>query len=80
MQPRGEGYRRLAVAFTASFMLVGGVALGYLVGAWADRRLGSDPWLAVAGVVLGAAAGLHAVLRQLLAQDGGGRPPRGGPS
>lgn len=73
MEPREGSYRRVAVAFTAGFVLIGGIALGYLAGAWLDRRLGTDPWLAVAGVVLGAAAGFHSLVRQLLAGDDRGR-------
>lgn len=68
--PDGAGYRRLAVAFTAGFLLMGGLVLGYLAGTWLDARLGTDPWLTVAGVVLGAAAGFHSLVRQLAAGRG----------
>lgn len=70
---RGRFYRQVGVAFAAGFLLMGGVALGYLAGAWLDRRLGTEPWLAVGGVVAGSVAGFRALVRQLLAngRDGG---------
>jgi F0F1-type ATP synthase assembly protein I len=37
--------------------LVCSVALGAFGGAWLDRRLGTTPWLLVAGLVFGTAAG-----------------------
>lgn len=33
-----------------------------LLGAWADRRFGTDPWLTLLGVFLGSGLGLRAVI------------------
>jgi ATP synthase protein I len=37
-----------------------------LVGQWLDRRLGTDPWLLLLGVFVGAAAGFYSLYRQLV--------------
>jgi ATP synthase protein I len=36
-----------------------------LGGWWLDQRLGTDPWLALAGVLVGAFAGFRGLLRAL---------------
>lgn len=36
---------------------------GMLAGHWADGKLATSPWLALAGVVIGSAVGLKALLR-----------------
>lgn len=38
------------------FVLLVGPALGYLAGAWFDRRWSTDPWGTALGIVLGLAA------------------------
>jgi ATP synthase protein I len=48
------------------------VGLGALGGLWLDRRLGTSPWLALLGVILGAIAAFREVLRVLtLARERG---------
>lgn len=39
------------------------VVIGTLGGSWLDQRLGTRPWLALTGLLLGVAAGFRAVLR-----------------
>jgi len=39
-----------------------GVVLGLLAGQWADEKLGTDPWLTLLGLVLGAGVGFRALL------------------
>ena len=39
-----------------SIVLLVGPALGYLGGAWLDRRWSSDPWGTALGIILGLAA------------------------
>ena len=46
-------------------MLVG-VGLGYLVGAWLDRRYGWYPWGVVIGCSLGTASGLYLLIKEAL--------------
>ena len=40
-----------------------GVALGYLIGAWVDRRWNSSPWGVLAGTMIGLAGGLYLLIR-----------------
>lgn len=40
------------------------------VGQWLDRRLGTEPWLLLLGVFVGAGAGFYSVYRQLVIVPG----------
>ncbi len=40
------------------------IAIGYGLGWWLDGRLGTEPWLQIAGFLLGTAAGLTQILQQ----------------
>jgi F0F1-type ATP synthase assembly protein I len=46
------------------------IALAALAGHWLDKRLGTSPWLLIALVFLGAAAGFYSVYRRVI---GGGK-------
>lgn len=35
-------------------------------GRWLDGRLGTEPWLMIAGVLVGASAGFYSMYRQLV--------------
>ena len=51
------------IAYGAAISLFGAVA-GFLAIGWMlDRWLGTKPWLSVAGIVLGSAAGLYQFVR-----------------
>ncbi len=50
-----------AFGYTLALPLVGGVLLGH----WLDGRLGTGPWLLVAGLLLGIGVSSFAVVRQL---------------
>jgi ATP synthase protein I len=58
------------------------VALCWIIGAWADRQF-HQHWIAIAGIVFGAVAGLTGVIRMVLASEkssrggnsGNGNPP-----
>lgn len=66
--PLGEAARYAQVGL----MLVAPMAaLGYC-GHWLDRRLGTGPWILLAGLILGMAGGFLNFFRLVL-------PPRGGP-
>lgn len=41
------------------------VIVSLLIGSWADSKLGTGPWLAVAGIVVGSIAGFKALYRTI---------------
>ncbi len=45
--------------------LAGGVLLGFFGGYWLDKKLGTLPWLTLAGAVAGLAGGFFLVAREL---------------
>ena len=55
--------RRSGIAYAAAFSLFAAVVSGLIVGWLLDRWLGTKPWLLVAGVVLGSAAGFYEFIR-----------------
>lgn len=63
---RGRAYRLLSLALTFGLTLLAAMFLGFQGGAWLDRRLGTDPWLALLGLVLGVAAAFRILFRDLL--------------
>jgi len=58
-----EVNRKSGLAYAAAFSLFAAVVSGIIVGWLLDRWLGTKPWLLVAGVVLGAAAGFYELIR-----------------
>jgi ATP synthase protein I len=55
--------RKSGMAYSAAFSLFASVVSG-LIGGWLlDRWLGTAPWLLVAGIILGAAAGFYELIR-----------------
>jgi F0F1-type ATP synthase assembly protein I len=54
-----------------AFTIPAGVVVGYLAGRWLDGRFGTHS-LYIFGLVLGAAAGLFQVVRQLMRDPGDG--------
>ena len=63
----------LGLQFAATIGVFG--VLGHLL----DGRLGTEPWLMIAGVFLGAAGGFFYMVRTVF-PGGGGRPPAAGAS
>jgi F0F1-type ATP synthase assembly protein I len=59
----GPGTRSLWNLLTVGTVLVVSVVLGYLLGNFLDRKLGTSPWLVVTGVLLGTAAGFVELFR-----------------
>jgi ATP synthase protein I len=45
------------------FLLPASLAVGFLLGYWLDRLVGSSPWLKICGLVLGGAAGFYQTFR-----------------
>ncbi|MFN2578124.1 MAG: AtpZ/AtpI family protein [Pyrinomonadaceae bacterium] len=58
-----ENNRKSGLAYAAAFSLFGSVMAGLTAGWLLDRWLHTRPWLLVAGVVLGAAAGFYEFIR-----------------
>lgn len=58
----------------------GSIVLFLLVGQWLDSRLGTEPWLLIGGVMLGATAGFYSLYRQLMSETRprDAKPPREG--
>jgi ATP synthase protein I len=48
-----------------AFTIPAGVIVGYFAGRWLDGRFGTH-WIYILGLILGAAAGLIQVVRQLM--------------
>jgi ATP synthase protein I len=44
----------------------GAIVLFLFVGQWLDRQLGTEPWLLLLGVFVGAGAGFYSLYRQLV--------------
>jgi len=55
-------------------LLVTPMCLLGFAGHWLDRRLGTAPWLLLAGLVIGMAAGFVSFLRVVLRPGDGGGP------
>ena len=58
-----EVTRKSGLIYAAAFSLVFSVGSLLGVGWVIDRWLGTDPWFAVAGIVLGAVIGLYQFIR-----------------
>jgi ATP synthase protein I len=50
---------------SGGIILAGSVGVGAGIGWWLDQRWGTDPWLAVVGVLLGSAAGFTELWRMV---------------
>ncbi|MBI3947484.1 MAG: AtpZ/AtpI family protein [Armatimonadetes bacterium] len=80
----GDGERRwlrnAGLAMQMGLSLVAGIVVGWGIGYWLDRLLGTEPWLMVLFTLLGIASGFLEMFRiaQRLSQEGED-PPRGCP-
>jgi ATP synthase protein I len=57
-----EGAQFLGVGL----QLAASIVLFLFIGQWLDRRLGTEPWLLLIGVFVGAGAGFYSLYRQLM--------------
>jgi F0F1-type ATP synthase assembly protein I len=64
MDPNGKT-RSIYSLLTVGTTLVACIVTGYLLGSYLDRKLGTSPWLVVAGVLLGTAAGFISLFRMV---------------
>ena len=60
---REDTNRKTGLAYAAAISLFAAVVTGLGLGWLLDRWLGTSPWLLVAGLVLGIAAGFYEFLR-----------------
>jgi len=59
----GGRFRSMADLLAVGTVLVACIVLGYFLGSYLDRRLGTSPWMVVVGVLLGTAAGFLQLFR-----------------
>ncbi|MDI6808032.1 MAG: AtpZ/AtpI family protein [Candidatus Eisenbacteria bacterium] len=63
---RKDGYsslREAGLLSTIPFLLAGGPVIGFFVGSFLDKRLGTSPYLSIVFVVLGFVAGIREVYK-----------------
>ncbi len=63
--PQQGGTSGAAVA-GLGLQFVVAILLFLFIGKWADERLGTEPWLLIAGVFLGASASFYSIYRRLM--------------
>jgi len=56
----GAQFAGIGIQFAASILLF------LYAGQWLDRKLGTSPWLLIAGVFLGAGASFYSMYRKLM--------------
>ncbi len=61
--PGVAGYGKAYEIIAASLQLAAAVVLMYFLGRWADGKLGTTPWLMLAGLAIGFAGGFYSFLR-----------------
>jgi ATP synthase protein I len=64
-----RGVGGYSVGFRIAIELLAGVVVGVGLGFFADRWLGTSPWLMLLGIVLGTAAGIVNVLRAVKSME-----------
>jgi ATP synthase protein I len=65
MTSNGRSSRSILNLMTVGTTLVACIVVGYLLGSYLDRKLGTSPWLVLVGVVLGTAAGFVGLFRMV---------------
>jgi F0F1-type ATP synthase assembly protein I len=54
-KPRRD-LRQFSLLAAVPALLIAGPAVGFLIGRWADEKLGSEPYLLIVGIILGFAS------------------------
>jgi ATP synthase protein I len=62
--------RSLSDALNMGTTIAASVALGYFGGRWLDTRFDTEPWLTVAGFLLGVATGIKVMWDRAMASGG----------
>ncbi|CAN5693083.1 hypothetical protein BH23GEM8_BH23GEM8_17590 [soil metagenome] len=63
--PRSTNYQ-VAEFAGVGLQFAGAIVLFLFLGRWADEQLGTEPWLLLIGVFVGAGAGFYSLYRQLV--------------
>ena len=69
LRDRGAGDEKGPSAATYAglgLQFLGAILLFLYVGRWLDARLGTSPWLLIAGVLVGAGAGFYSLYRKVM--------------
>ena len=53
----GQGLRTAGLLLAIPTLLIVSPLVGFFIGNWLDRRFHTEPWLGIAGLVVGFAAG-----------------------
>ena len=64
-----EGGTSAAAVAGLGMQFVVAILLFLFLGKWLDERLGTTPWLLIAGVFLGAGASFYSIYRRLMADQ-----------
>ena len=62
----GKGYAEAGPYISAGSQYAASIVVCMLIGWWLDGKLGTSPWLLVAGVILGAVAGFYNLYKSLV--------------
>ena len=69
MPPSGEIWKKAGLLSSIAFVFPFSIAVGFLAGRWLDGKLDTQPWLALAGLILGTVAAFLEVFRIVAAVD-----------
>lgn len=64
-RPKKYWVRALGDAMNLATTVAACVVLGYFFGKWLDGKFGTEPWLTVAGFLVGVIAGMKAMWQML---------------
>jgi ATP synthase protein I len=73
--PDAAGYGKAYEIIAASIQLAAAVILMLFLGRWLDFKFGTAPWLMLAGLAVGFAAGLFSFLRSVQKLAKNDQPP-----
>ncbi len=62
---KGDPLRALALASSISVEIATATVVGFMGGRWLDSKLNTNPWLMLAGLLLGMAGGMWGVYHTL---------------
>jgi ATP synthase protein I len=66
---RASALRNVGVLLGSGTQLAISVAVMFFLGRWADEQLHTEPWLLIAGVLVGVGAGLTSFIRTAMSLD-----------
>ena len=70
-QQKAAFYKSLGIYSAAGIQLATSVVVGLYLGNLADRKLHTDPWITLVGLIFGAIAGIYNLIRILNWQQKG---------